>query len=553
MADIGKLRIIPLGGVDEIGKNLTVYEYGDDIIVVDCGSIFPQEDMLGVDLVIPDVTYLVQNADKIRGFVFTHGHEDHIGAVPYVLRQVQAPLYATRLTMSLIEIKLKEHRLPNIKRNVVKAGQEIQLGCFSIRFINVNHSIPDAVSMAITSPVGTVVVSGDFKIDYTPTKGPVTDLASFAEVGRAGVLAFLCESTNVEREGHTMSESKIQTTFEEMFQTAKGRVITAMFASNVHRVQMVVTAAISFGRKVCFVGRSMLNVTKVAMSIGELEIPEGFLVDIDDINNFRDDEVLVITTGSQGETMAGLTRMAFGEHRKVRIRPTDTVVLSASPIPGNEKNTARVLNQLYRCGANIIYDSLADVHVSGHACKDELKLLHSLIKPKFFIPVHGEYRMLWQHAELAESMGIPSSNIVIPEVGQVIELSPDELSFGTPVQSGALMVDGLGIGDVGNVVLRDRKHLSQDGIIIISLTIDRDNAKLIAGPDIISRGFVYVRDNEDIISEARDLAREIALSYDKFDNASYLNMRNRLRDEVRRFIYAKIKRNPMILPVILNI
>ncbi len=548
-----KLRIIPLGGVDEFGKNITVIEYGDDILVVDCGSIFPKEDMLGVDLVIPDVTYLIKNKSKIRGMLLTHGHEDHIGATPYVLRQVPMPLYATKLTLALVDLKLKEHRVGGIPLNVVKPGDTVKLGCFSIQFIHVNHSIAGAVALAITSPAGTIIMSGDFKVDFTPIDGEVTDLAAFATYGKQGVLAFLCESTNVERKGHTISETKIGQTFIDMFQQAKGRVIVAMFASNVHRIQMVVDSGLMFGRKVCFVGRSMVNVTRVAMSIGELTIPEDSIIDIDDIDNYPDEAVLVLTTGSQGEAMAGLTRMAYCEHRKLQIRPSDMVIISASPIPGNEKPIARVINQLYRCGANVVYGQLGEVHVSGHACQEEIKLLHVLCKAQYFIPIHGEYSKLWQHAELAETLGVPSQNIVIPEIGQVIEMSKDSLAITGVVPTGGVLVDGLGIGDVGNVVLRDRKHLSQDGLIIVVMAIDRDNGTLVSGPDIISRGFVYVRENEDIIENSRDLARSIIMSYGRIDGSEWQNMKNRIKDELHRYINDKIKRNPMILPIILEI
>ena len=548
-----KLRIIPLGGVDEFGKNITVVECGDDIIVVDCGSIFPEADMLGVDLVIPDVTYLIKNKERIRGMVLTHGHEDHIGATPYVLRQVPMPLHGTKLTLALVDLKLKEHRISGIPLNVVKPGETVKLGCFSVEFIHVNHSIAGAVSLAITCPAGTVVFSGDFKIDYTPIEGAVTDLAEFATIGKRGVLAFLCESTNVDRKGHTMSETKIGHTFIDNFQQAKGRVIVAMFASNIHRVQMVVDSAAMFGRKVCFVGRSMVNVSRVAMSIGELNIPEENIVDIDDIDNYPDEELLVVTTGSQGEAMAGLTRMAYREHRKLQIKPSDMVIISASPIPGNEKPISRVINQLYRCGANVIYNQIADVHVSGHACQEEIKLMHVLVKPQYFIPVHGEYSKLWQHAELAESLGTPSANILIPELGQVIEMSKDSFAITGVVPTGGVLVDGLGIGDVGNVVLRDRKHLSQDGLIIVVMAIDRDNGTMVSGPDIISRGFVYVRENEDIIESSRELARNIIMSYGRIDGSEWQNMKNRIKDELHRYIFEKIKRNPMVLPIIMEI
>ena len=548
-----RLKIIPLGGVDEFGKNITVVEYGDDILVVDCGSIFPKEDMLGVDLVIPDVTYLIKNRHRIRGLLLTHGHEDHIGATPYVLRQVPMPLYGTKLTLALVDLKLKEHRVAGIPLNVVKPRDELDLGCFHVKFIHVNHSIAGAVAIAITCPAGTIVFSGDFKIDFTPIDGEVADLASFAMLGNDGVLAFLCESTNVERKGHTMSETKIGQTFIDMFQQAKGRVIVAMFASNIHRVQMVVDSAQLFGRKVCFVGRSMVNVTRVAMSIGELKIPEENIIDVDDIDSYPDEEVLVVTTGSQGEAMAGLTRMAYGEHRKLQIRPTDMVIISAHPIPGNEKPVARVINQLYRCGANVMYGQLGEVHVSGHACEEEIKLLHVLCKPKYFLPIHGEYAKLWQHAELAESLGTPSQNIIIPEIGQVIEMSEDFLDITGTVPTGGVLVDGLGIGDVGNVVLRDRKHLSQDGLIIVVMAIDRDSGALVSGPDLISRGFVYVRENEDIIENSRELARSIIASYGRIDGSEWQNMKNRIKDELHRYIFDQIKRNPMILPIIMEI
>ena len=548
-----KIRIIPLGGIDEFGKNITVIEYGEDILVIDCGSIFPKEDMLGVDLVIPDVTYLIKNRNRIRGLVITHGHEDHIGATPYVLRQVPMPLYATKLTLALVDLKLKEHRIAGIPLNVVKPDDVIQLGAFSVRFIHVNHSIAGAVALAITCEAGTVVFSGDFKVDYTPIEGKAIDLASFAEVGRNGVLAFLCESTNVDRKGYTMSESKIGQTFIDLFQQAQGRVFVAMFASNIHRVQSVIDSAAMYGRKVCFVGRSMVNVSRVAMSIGELVIPDRMLIDIDEIGNYQDEELVIITTGSQGEAMAGLTRMAYSEHRKIQIRSTDMVILSSSPIPGNEKAVSRVINQLYRCGANVIYGQLAEVHVSGHACAEEIKLLHALVKPQYFIPCHGEYSKLWQHAELAESMGVKSSNIVIPEIGQVIEMSKDTLAITGTVPTGGILVDGLGVGDVGNVVLRDRKHLSQDGLIIVVMAIDRDTGMLSSGPDLISRGFVYVRENEDIIESSRELAHSIILSYNRIDGAEWQNLKNRIKDELHRFIFDKIKRNPMILPIIMEI
>ena len=554
VAPVSKLRIVSLGGVDEIGKNMTVFEYEDDIVVVDCGSIFPKEDMLGIDLVIPDVSYLVAKKKNVRGYLLTHGHEDHIGATPYILRQVPAPLYGTKLTLALVDLKLKEYRVSGIPMQVVSPRDEVRLGrYFTAKFIHVSHSIAGACAIALTCPAGTVVVSGDFKVDYTPIDGHVTDLASFAELGERGVMALLCESTNVERPGHTISEKKIGQTIDTQFQEAKGRVIVAMFASNIHRMQMVVDCAIRYGRRVCFVGRSMVNVSRVAMQIGELHIPEECMVDVDNLDQYPDNEILVMTTGSQGEPMAGLTRMAYSEHRKLQIRQSDMVIISASPIPGNEKFISRVINQLYRCGATVVYEAMAEVHTSGHARQEELKLMHALVRPQYFIPVHGEYRMLWQHAELAESMGMNRKNIVIPEIGQVIEMTANSLSLGEQVPTGGVLVDGLGIGDVGNVVLRDRKHLSQDGLIIVVMAIDRDQGVLVSGPDIISRGFIYVRENEDIIENTREVVRSILLSAGKLDGEEWPALKNRIKDELHRFIYEKIKRNPMILPIIVEI
>lgn len=553
MANTPKLRIIPLGGVDEIGKNMTVFEYDRDIIVVDCGSMFPKDDMLGIDLVIPDASYLVANKERVRGYVFTHGHEDHIGAVPYVVSQVPAPLYGSRLTLALIENKLREHHVSGVPLNTVEARQVIQLGCFTVRFIKVNHSIPGAFALAITCPIGTVVCSGDFKVDYTPIDGEVTDLTTLAAIGSKGVLALLCESTNIERPGYTMSERKVADTFYEQINNARGRVIIAMFSSNVFRLQQVVDCAVHYHRKVCFVGRSMVNVTAVAMELGELRIPDGSLIDIDDLDKYRDDELVVLTTGSQGEPMSGLTRMAFSEHRKLQIKQSDKIIISASPIPGNEVFVSRVINQLYRCGAEVIYDAMAEVHVSGHACQEEIKLMHTLVKPKYLIPVHGEYRMLWQHGELAESMGMPRQNIILPEIGQVIELGASGVSIAGEVPTGTVLVDGLGIGDVGNVVLRDRKHLSQDGLIIVAMAFDRTNCMLVSGPDVISRGFVYVRENEDIIEGIRNTVRNIIASYGRIEGSDWPSIKNRIKDELHRYIYDKIKRDPMILPIIVDL
>ena len=551
-AEPSRLRIISLGGVDEIGKNMTVFEYEDDIIIVDCGSIFPKEDMLGVDLVIPDVTYLVERKENVRGWLLTHGHEDHIGATPYILPQVPAPVYGTKLTLALVDIKLKEHRVPGIPLHIIKPRDTIQLGKFTCQFIHVTHSIAGSCAIAITCPAGTVIVSGDFKVDYTPIDGNVIDLHTLADYGNKGVMALLCESTNVERPGFTMSERKIGQTFEKFFDQATGRVIVAMFASNIQRMQMVIDSAMRHGRGVCFIGRSMVNVSRVAMQIDELKIPEERLIDMDDLDRYADNQILVMTTGSQGEPMAGLTRMAYAEHRKLQIRQTDTVIISATPIPGNEKYISRVINQLYRCGAQVIYSALEAVHVSGHACQEELKLMHALVKPKYFIPVHGEYRMLWQHAELAESMGTPPHNIVLPEMGQVIEMTENSLRLGEQVQTGTILVDGLGIGDVGNVVLRDRKHLSEDGLIVVAVAIDRDKGELVSGPDLVSRGFIYVRENEDVMENVRQVVRKVIQGTD-LHMEDVNDFKNRIKDELHRYLFEKLKRNPMILPIVVDV
>ena len=549
-----KLKIIPLGGLNEIGKNMTAYEYGGEIIVVDCGMAFPGDDMYGIDCVIPDVTYLVKNHNRLRGLFITHGHEDHIGAIPYVLKQINMPIYCTRFTAGLIKLKLEEHQLvKSTKLITVEAGKTIRAGKFQVEFIHVNHSIADSVAFAIHTRMGTVVHTGDFKIDSTPIDGEVIDLARFGQLGREGVLALLADSTNVERPGYTMSERKVADTFYEQINNARGRVIIAMFSSNVFRLQQVVDCAVHYHRKVCFVGRSMVNVTAVAMELGELRIPDGSLIDIDDLDKYRDDELVVLTTGSQGEPMSGLTRMAFSEHRKLQIKQSDKIIISASPIPGNEVFVSRVINQLYRCGAEVIYDAMAEVHVSGHACQEEIKLMHTLVKPKYLIPVHGEYRMLWQHGELAESMGMPRQNIILPEIGQVIELGASGVSIAGEVPTGTVLVDGLGIGDVGNVVLRDRKHLSQDGLIIVAMAFDRTNCMLVSGPDVISRGFVYVRENEDIIEGIRNTVRNIIASYGRIEGSDWPSIKNRIKDELHRYIYDKIKRNPMILPIIVDL
>ena len=549
-----KLQIIPLGGLGEVGKNMTVLEYQSDIIVIDVGSIFPAEDMPGVDLVIPDTTYLQQNQEKIRGYFITHGHEDHIGAVPYVLRSLPAPVYGTRLTLALCEHKLKEHRLTGVAPlNVVSAGDVVEAGCFKVEFIHVNHSIADACALAIHTPVGTVVHTGDFKVDFTPLDDTPIDLGRFAALGNEGVLALLAESTNVERRGYTMSEVKVAATFNELFQKAQGRVIIAMFASNVRRIQAVVDSSVRVGRKVCLIGRSMVNVSRIAVQLGYMNIPEGSLITTDELDRYPDDKITVITTGSQGEPMSGLSRMAFAEHRKLEISESDMVIISATPIPGNEKSVSRVINQLMRIGANVIYETLAEVHVSGHACQEELKLIHSLVKPKFFIPVHGEYRHLHHHYNLARSLGMPEDNIVLPEIGDTIELGEDSIDVTGVVPNGNVLIDGLGIGDVGAVVLRDRRHLAEDGLLIVVMGLDHDLGTVVSGPDIISRGFVYVRESDALVEGAREAALRAIEAFGPIDSTDWNRLKNDVRESVQRYIFDTIKRNPMILPIIVDI
>ena len=543
------LKIIPLGGLGEIGKNMTAFEYGDDIIVVDIGSIFPREDMPGVDLVIPDTTYLQMNASRVRGYLVTHGHEDHIGAAPYVLRQVPAPVYATRLTCALIESKLREHRLVgSVELNEIAPHDTVELGAFRVEFLKVSHSIAGACALAIHTPVGVVVHTGDFKVDYTPIDGQLMDLGRFAALGEEGVLVLMADSTNVERPGYTMSERKVGETFNNLFDRAEGRIIIAMFASNVHRIQMVVDAAYQHRRRVCLIGRSMVNVAKISMQLGELNIPEGYLISVDDLDRYRDEEIVVLTTGSQGEPMSGLSRMAFAEHRKLEIRASDMVIVSATPIPGNEKSVSRVINQLVRTGADVIYEALAEVHVSGHARQEELKLIHALTKPKFFMPVHGEYRHLYHHANLAVSMGMDPENVLIADTGMVVEVTENSMRATGSVPSGAVLIDGLGIGDVGEAVLRDRKHLSEDGLIIVVIGMDHEDGSITSGPDIVSRGFVYVKENEDIMDGARATVQRVLDSHMDFFSTGAL--KDAIRESLSRYIYDTIRRNPMILTII---
>ncbi len=550
-----KLKIIPLGGLNEIGKNMTVFEYGDDIFVVDCGIAFPDDDMPGIDLVIPDTSYLEKNIERVRGVVITHGHEDHIGALPFFLKKVNVPVYATKLTIGLIETKLKEHNiLSTVKLNRVKPGDSIKIGrAFSVEFIHSNHSIAGSVALAIKTPVGTVVHTGDFKIDSTPIDGEMIDLTRLGELGREGVLLLMSDSTNVERAGYTMSERSVGSTFDEIFKNCEKRIIVATFASNVHRVQQIINTAAKYGRKVAVSGRSMENIIEVAILLGYMTIPEKTLISIDDINRYNDNQLVIVTTGSQGEAMSALFRMAYSDHRKVELTQNDLIIVSASPIPGNEKTISRVINELFKQGTEVIYESLAEVHVSGHACQEELKLMLALTKPKYFMPVHGEYRHLHRHSQLGTLMGVEEKNVFIMENGRVLELDNESAKMTTTVPSGKLLVDGLGVGDVGNIVLRDRKHLSNDGLIVCVVSISADNGEIVAGPDIISRGFVYVREAEELMEEARQVTKE-ALDECVLKGATdwtalKLAMKNTLSD----YMYEKTKRSPMILPVIMEV
>ena len=547
------LKIIALGGLDEIGKNITVFEYEDEIVLVDCGLEFPEDDMLGVDLVIPDVTYLIKNKDKIKGLVITHGHEDHIGAIPYVLKQVNMPIYATRLTVKLIEHKLEEHHIRNqVKVNVVNQGETVNFGKMQVEFIRSSHSIPDAVMLAIHTPVGTVIHTGDFKVDYTPIDGQEMDLGRIAELGNRGVLALLSDSTNAERKGFTMSEKSIGPVFDNLFEGCKKRIVVATFASNVHRVQQIVNSAVKFGRKIAVSGRSMINMIDAARELNYIDAPDDLFIDIDLIKNYTDDQLVIITTGSQGETMSALTRMANGEHKKVTITGNDLVIISANPIPGNEKAVSKVIDQLMKIGAEVVYSALADVHVSGHACQEEQKLIMALVKPKYFLPVHGEYRQLMAHRDTALEMGIPKENIFITGNGKVLEINENEAKFTGTVPSGRVMVDGLGVGDVGSIVLRDRQHLSQDGLIVIVMTMDNQTGEIVAGPDVISRGFVYVRESENLMDDVKSFIREEIHDLENKHIRDWTTIKSTLKDDVRDFVFDRTKRNPMILPIIME-
>ncbi len=546
------VKIIPLGGLNEIGKNMTAFECGNDIFIVDCGLAFPDSDMPGVDLVIPDFTYAEQNADRIRGIIITHGHEDHIGGLAYLLMKVNVPVYATRLTIALIEGKLKEHEiLSSCRLNVLSPGQSVKLGCMTVEFIRVNHSIPDSVGLAIHTPAGVIIHTGDFKVDYTPIDGEIIDLARFGELGSKGVLALMSDSTNAERPGHTPSEKIVGESFERLFARADGRrIIIATFASNIHRIQQIVDNAEQDGRKVAVFGRSMLNAVAAATELGYLDAPEDIFIDVEQMNQYPPEKVCLITTGSQGEPMSALTRMAMGEHRTVTITPNDYIIISAHPIPGNEKFVTRVVNELLRAGAEVVYESMYDVHVSGHACQEEIKLIMALTKPRFFIPVHGEYKHLKKNKSIAVSMGIPEENVFIGAIGDVIETDGVKMAITGKVPAGKVLVDGLGIGDVGSVVLRDRKHLAEDGLIVVAATIDSESGYVAAGPDVLSRGFVYVRENEEMMDEARTLLADTLEKCLEKRNRDWNSIKTAMRNDLSDFIYKKTGRNPMILPII---
>ena len=546
------LRIIPLGGVGEIGKNMTAIECGDDIVVVDCGSVFPRQDMPGIDLLIPDVAFLERNRERVRAYLVTHGHEDHIGAFPYVYPHVPAPIYGSRLTCALIRGKMEERGLQS-DLHIVNPLDEIQAGCFTVQFIHVNHSIAGCYALAITCPAGTVIVTGDFKVDYTPLDGKVTDLSTLAAWGSRGVLALLADSTNVEKPGYTISEKQVGETIRNIIKEAKGRIVIAMFASNLQRIQQVVDTCIQFKRKICFVGRSMVNVTNLAMEIGELRVPNSMLIDQMDVNCYDDAQMVILTTGSQGEPMSGLARMATADRRRMQIKPGDTVVISATPIPGNELMVSAIINQLYRCGANVFYSRIAEVHTSGHACREELKLIHTLLHPRYFIPVHGDYRMLKMHEELAHSLGMPEENTILLELGQAAELSEGEARITGPIPTGSVMVDGLGVGDVGSMVLRDRRHLSQDGLIIVVIGVAQEDGHIASGPEIISRGFVYVRENEALIENIRGVVSEVLGAYPVIRGNDWTPIKNEVKDRLHDYLQDLLKRTPMILPIMIEI
>ena len=549
-----KLKIIPLGGLNEIGKNLTVYEYGGDMILVDVGMGFPDDDMYGIDVVIPDFTYLIKNKEKIRGIFLTHGHEDHIGSIPYLLRSINAPIYATRMTAGLVKLKLEEHRLlDKTKLITCEAGEVVKAGRFSVEFIHVNHSIADAVAFAIKTPVGLCVHTGDFKIDSTPIQGGMIDLARLGELGKAGVLALLCDSTNVERPGYTKSERCVGASFDALFRGCDQRIIVTTFASNVDRIQQIISVAAKYGRKVAVTGRSMENAMKVSTELGYMNVPEGTLVDVNHIKSLPKDKICIVTTGSQGETMSALTRMAFSTHRQVDIQAGDRIIISASAIPGNENAIGNVINELYRKGAEVVNERTGQLHVSGHACQDELKIIHALVKPKFFIPLHGEQRHLKIHAKLAQEMGMHPNHILISDIGKVMEFTPNSAKINGTVPAGRVFVDGYGVGDVGSVVLRDRKHLAEDGMIVVVTSMSGEDGSVVSGPDIITRGFVYVKESEELMEELRRVAVEALERCHRSNTTDWATIKGEIKNDLSGFLYKKTKRNPMILPVIMEV
>lgn len=548
-----KLQIIPLGGLGEIGKNMTVVRYEDEILLVDAGLMFPDEQMLGIDLVIPDITYLVENRDKLKAIVLTHGHEDHIGALPYILRQVNVPVYGTRLTLGILEGRLREANVDSSMLHPVMQGDIINVGCFSVGFIRVNHSIPDSVGLSIKTPLGMIVHTGDFKLDYTPIDGKMTDFRRFSDLGNKGVLLMMADSTNAEREGHTLSERTVGAAFDKAFHNARSRIIIATFSSNVNRVQQIINTAVRYRRKVAVLGRSMVNVVNISLELGYITAPDGVLIDIDEIHNYPHDKLVIVTTGSQGEPMSALTRMSQSDHRKVAIVPGDTVIISATPIPGNEKLIVRTIDNLLKLGANVVYGRDQGIHVSGHASQEELKLMHNLVRPKFFIPVHGEYHMLVRHAKLARELGMPKENVFIAENGQVLEFTKDKGTIAGRVTSGKVLVDGLGVGDVGNIVLRDRRQLSQDGIIIVVLTMERESGHVVAGPDIVSRGFVYVRESEALMVEARERVRDALEECENHGITEWSVLKANIRDALGGYLFDVTRRRPMILPIIMEV
>lgn len=548
-----KVQIIPLGGLGEIGKNMTVIRYEDEILLIDAGLMFPDEDMLGIDLVIPDITYLRENREKIKGIVLTHGHEDHIGALPYVMRELDVPVYGTRLTLGILEGRLKENNVSTGNLHPVVQGDIVNIGCFSVGFIRVNHSIPDAVGLSIKTPLGMIIHTGDFKLDYTPIDGKMTDFKRFSDLGNRGVLLMMADSTNAEREGHTPSERTVGAAFEKAFHNARGRIIVATFSSNVHRIQQVIDTAVKYKRKVAVLGRSMVNVVNISLEMGYLNAPEGTIIDIDEINNYESSKIVVCTTGSQGEPMSALTRMSVSDNRKVTIVPGDTIIISATPIPGNEKLVSRTIDNLMKLGANVIYGRSEGIHVSGHASQEELKLMHNLVRPKFFIPVHGEYRHLVCHSKIAQELGMPKENVFISENGQVLEFTREKGAVAGKVTAGRVLVDGLGVGDVGNIVLRDRRQLSQDGIIIIVMTMDKESGEVVAGPDIVSRGFVYVRESEALMDEARARVADALDRALEGRNVDWTTIKMSVRDALGRYLFDKTRRRPMILPIIMEV